>query len=186
MVGEKRVKITYESQVKTCARCNQIWDDCPGNGVPEKCEEGGGNKTELSKIWHKFIIDNDPIEDDEMSTEESEEDDEKVDSNRIFEISGFPAAALPSDVLEWLTKVCKIPVDIDDIKPLASMGRWKILNLTMTEMKEYKKKIFGKKIGPDQVYASIYVPSTPQKVPPSVEAELPVESPVEHVDKPVE
>ena len=168
IIGGKRVKVTFEGQLKTCARCHDIWQDCPGKGVPDKCEELNGPKNELSKIWETFTSQNGHVTDLEETEESSRseidsEEERTAHKSRIFELSGIPVEAQACDLLEWLTKECKIPVDIDDLQPLSSPGRWKITNLTLDEMKEYRRRIFGKTSGNNKVYVSIYIPSTPKK-----------------------
>ena len=169
IVDGKRVKVTYEGQQKTCVRCNELYKNCPGNGIPEKCEELEGDKVELIKSWEKFTYDNEVIkaDNDSEDEEESGEKFEKVEGNqaRIFGISNCPPHALPSDIHTWLTDECKITIDIDDLKPMPSSGHWRLDNLSQEEMNENRKKIFGKKIGPEKVYISIYQQTTPKKEP---------------------
>ena len=150
IVDGKRVKVTYEGQQKTCVRCNELYKNCPGKGIPEKCEELEGDKVELIKYWEKFTYDNEVIkaDTDSKDEEESGEKFEKVEGNqaRIFEISNCPPHALPSDIHSWLTDECKITIDINDLKPIPSSGRWRLNNQGQEEMNENRKKIFVRKL----------------------------------------
>ena len=47
----KRVKECCAGQKKTCARCNQSYDDCGGNANAKHCEEKGGEKTKTEEMW---------------------------------------------------------------------------------------------------------------------------------------
>ena len=64
----------------------------------------------------------------------------------IFEISNCPPHALPSDIHSWLTDECKITIDINDLKPIPSSGRWRLDNQSQEEMNENRKKIFVRKL----------------------------------------
>ena len=48
MMGNKKVKITYRNQLKSCARCCMNADICPGKANPKICQERGGAVIKLS------------------------------------------------------------------------------------------------------------------------------------------
>ena len=55
MMGNKKVKISYRNQLRSCARCCMNADNCVGGGDPRLCQEKGGPKIELKSVWHDII-----------------------------------------------------------------------------------------------------------------------------------
>ena len=55
MMGNKKVKITYRNQLKSCACCCMNADICPGKANPKICQERGGDKVELRNVWDDII-----------------------------------------------------------------------------------------------------------------------------------
>ena len=56
MMGNKKVKISYRNQLRSCARCCMNADNCVGGGDPRLCQEKGGPKIELKSVRHDDII----------------------------------------------------------------------------------------------------------------------------------
>ena len=61
IIDGERVKVYYRGNRKTCARCHQFSEKCPGGGSAKECEESGGSKvmlvSHMKKLWEslKFV-----------------------------------------------------------------------------------------------------------------------------------
>ena len=49
--GGRKVRIKYNSQPATCARCQQGIRGCKGNANAAKCEKAGGKAVPLTEYW---------------------------------------------------------------------------------------------------------------------------------------
>ena len=47
MIDNRKIKIHYSGQKRTCARCHKYADQCQGNLKTKLCEEKGGVKANL-------------------------------------------------------------------------------------------------------------------------------------------
>ena len=55
VIDGRRVKIWHPGQRRTCARCNEESDSCPGGTNAKDCEEKGGRKTKTDEMWKKVL-----------------------------------------------------------------------------------------------------------------------------------
>ena len=71
-----RIKIFYRGNIKTCGRCHETAQSCPGEGLANQCHEAGGPRVTLvehmRKIWaligfkpSNFTLPDDQINDNE-------------------------------------------------------------------------------------------------------------------------
>ena len=51
----RKVKICHAGQRRTCARCQRMADDCPGQSNARLCEQNGGEKTKVDGVWKETL-----------------------------------------------------------------------------------------------------------------------------------
>ena len=173
IIDQKRVKVTYEGQVKTCRRCHRFVNECKGDGDVLICEQAGTKKVELNTIWDEFIDENEQFSSDDAddSTEKLEPFNTVNTDVKNFEISGFPADVEKEIIIGWLNEYCDVQIDINDLNETEYTGRYIVTNMDRKERTANAKKIKGKKFFADSddedttpIYVNIWTPNTPAKV----------------------
>ena len=126
MMGNKKVKISYRNQFKSCARCCMNIDNCPGKADPKSCQEKGGPKVELRKVWDKLIENLEKIHEGEP---------EECD---YVELSGFPIDYTEEEVDGFLKSngVKFIQNPDDEIEKGEYPGTFIIHDPTVTDIKD--------------------------------------------------
>ena len=166
IIAQRKVKVTYEGQTKTCRRCHSFVEACPGDGDIDRCEEAGVPKTDLDQLWDSFIEQNEPF------TEDEEEPMDMLDAPRArigeneekcFELSGFPADASKEIIIDWLNEYCDVQVDINDLEETQFAGRFIIRDMARKERQVNAKKIKDKEFTGGKIYVNVWTPSTPAK-----------------------
>ena len=99
LVGGKRGKVWYRGQNWSCPRCLQDHEKCLGKGNPGKCQEKGGERTEITELWEGVI--NDKFKRSLM------EEGEEFRTNTIA-LFKAPALATHSDVMDFIRLYAKI------------------------------------------------------------------------------
>ena len=51
----RKVKIHHAGQRRTCARCQRMADDCPGQSNARLCEQNGGQRTKVDGVWKETL-----------------------------------------------------------------------------------------------------------------------------------
>ena len=55
MIDNRKIKIHYAGQKRTCARCHKGADDCRGNSNAKLCDDNGGEKANLKDAWKEVL-----------------------------------------------------------------------------------------------------------------------------------
>ena len=51
----RKVKIHHAGQRRTCARCQKMADDCPGQSNARLCDQNGGQKAKVDIVWKETL-----------------------------------------------------------------------------------------------------------------------------------
>lgn len=97
IIDGKRVKIFHAGQSRTCARCHQTRQVCPGEANAKKCEESRGAKNNLEEAWKKVLqeVNYTPWPGGEIELEEEfdfescQEDEDVIFDHSKFEYNGL-------------------------------------------------------------------------------------------------
>ena len=134
IIDGERVKIFYRGNRKTCARCHEFAEVCPGGGSAKDCEDASGPKvaliTHMKNLWSKlnFIPANFEVEDEvPIYTADSfppivdKGTQRKTDSEKFtgISINNLPLKATEKEILSLLSSmVSDLPnqIKIEDIK----------------------------------------------------------------------
>ena len=55
MIDNRKIKIHYAGQKRTCARCHKGAEDCRGNSNAKLCDDNGGEKANLKDAWKEVL-----------------------------------------------------------------------------------------------------------------------------------
>ena len=55
VIDGRKVKIHYNGQKRTCARCQMNSENCAGNGNAKLCDDNGGEKVKVEVMWKEVM-----------------------------------------------------------------------------------------------------------------------------------
>ena len=55
VIDGRKVKIHYNGQKRTCARCQMNSESCAGNGNAKLCDDNGGEKVKVEVMWKEVM-----------------------------------------------------------------------------------------------------------------------------------
>ena len=138
IIDGERVKVFYRGNKKTCARCHQAGQECPGGGSAKECEDADGPKvplaTHMKKLWDclKFDPSNFELESDASGNndvpirdsasfppliDKSLQDETDPKKFTGISINNFPLSVKEDDILDFLSslsievKKCNIEIN---------------------------------------------------------------------------
>ena len=54
----ERIRVYFRGNVKSCGRCHQTSQQCPGHGIAKDCQQAGGPRVDLidhmKNLWQKI------------------------------------------------------------------------------------------------------------------------------------
>ena len=173
VINGRRVKIYYNGQKRTCARCCKSRDHCPGESNAKICEENGGEKVKTEKMWKETLeaINYTPwmveeAEIVEVDTNEEAVENEEIDASKFdgITLDNLKENSSDLEIMELLEKVCTNE-ELKDIK-IHPTGSTKSKLLTFSDIKPIPaiwKKIDQKIFDGRMIHSRPHVPLTPPK-----------------------
>ena len=177
VIDNRRVKIYYPGQHRTCARCQETAIECKGNANAKLCEENGGLKVNLADVWKSTLLSLNYREwkgegfekftaEAEVLCESEDDDIEDLDFSNCdgVVISNLGENVTDHDVREVLKSVvAKKELSVVTIHPTGSTSSKIVKDVNPDKIaaltKQINKKIFmGRKL-----YCKPHVPISPPK-----------------------
>ena len=175
VINGRRIKIFYNGQKRTCARCCKYKESCPGESNAKLCEENGGEKVKTEIMWKATLesVNYAPWagEETEVTVTEATIDDENVDIPKFDEgkfdgltLDNLKENSSDTDIMELLLKVVT-ESELENVSILPT-GSTKSKILRFPDPKVIPaiwKKIDKKVIEGRMIHSRPHVPLTPPK-----------------------
>ena len=177
VVSGRRIKIFYNGQRRTCARCCKPRELCPGESNARVCEQNGGEKVKTEKMWKETLetvgyipwageeaevtVTDNP----EKEVIEAYEDEGKFDG---VTLDNLKENSTDNEIMELLRKVCSME-EMENIT-IHPTGSTKSKLLKFSDQKPIPaiwKKMDQKIFDGRMIHSRPHVPLTPPK--PSVQ-----------------
>ena len=177
IIDGRKVKIYHPGQRRTCARCQKTADQCQGSSNAKICEENGGDKIKVETAWNEILVTvgfSEGSGGKEIVIEETKEDDDKSDGNRIDigkeypNCDGLILSNLPEDISDnnikrMINSAVLNSADEVSILPSGNSRSRLIKNLDLSYLPEVMKKMDNKSFDGHLIHCRPHVPVTQPK-----------------------
>ena len=164
VLGDRKVKVVYDKQPKSCGRCFQLLHECPAFGRADKCEEkfqngdeDGVSRGNLQDYWRKAVDGLSPHDVSVSSSDSlSQYAGDRVDIVNCPEESNTQSMIL-------LLKSSAVEVKPEQVVQSESdPKKWSVLGLLPTEIKNVVDLLDKRIIGTNKVRVYCVFNSTPK------------------------
>ena len=150
-IKKTRVKVVYQGQDFTCAKCLQSFKHCPKNAKAAECPRVKANFDE----WWEKVRNWEPLR-----ARIHENDTFNTETIRIF---NFPLGTELNDVYDWINDTCNVSVTNDQVRATSSPNVFMLVHVGLDAMADVIARIQGRKYKNKFLTAQPVTLSTPTR-----------------------